>query len=185
MPATSRASIPRSASSTFLYSLPPVAVHIHALLGKHRRRKPRHGPALPPAVRPRLLAPAKHLPVAADEEEPAFAAPVPAARAVGGGLRVDARDRLAHARLARGLVLDEVVDAQAAVGLGRQQLVGDADVAHGAPHGEGRVPMSHSVGGAGEEAMGLADLEEYLDGRLRVMGLGSAIAADGVKAGGR
>lgn len=73
--------------------------------------------------------------MAAHEEEPALAAPVPAA--VAGALGVDAGDGLERAGLVAGLILDEIVDAQAAVGLGRERLVGDADVTRRAPHGEG------------------------------------------------
>lgn len=70
------------------------------------------------------------------EEEPALAAPVePSA----SGFRVHAVDGLERVRLLAGLVLNQVVDARAAVRLGREALIGDADVAGGAPHGQGRV----------------------------------------------
>lgn len=112
-----------------------ITIHINPLLGEHGRRKPRHRPLLPHALLRHVLAPAQHLPVAPRDAQQALAAPVPAARV---GLGVDAVDRLA-VRVLGGLVLDQVVEARAQVGLGGQELVGDADVARGAPHGQRRV----------------------------------------------
>lgn len=72
--------------------------------------------------------------MAAHEEEPPLAAPVPAAV---GALRVYAGHGLDHVGLIAGLVLYEIVDAHAAVWFRREGLVGDAHVTRCAPHGEG------------------------------------------------